>query len=75
MIAMNDDPVGLRVFSATKARDRAVLGDVITEWIRSHPDLELFDKVVLQSSDREFHCLTIVLLFRSRSNGGAVPER
>jgi hypothetical protein len=39
---------------------------VITEWIRSHPDLELFDKVVLQSSDREFHCLTIVILFRER---------
>jgi len=57
------DHIGVRVFSATKARDRAVLGDVITEWIRSHPEYRLFDKSVLQSSDTEYHCLTIVLFF------------
>lgn len=59
-----DEQLGLRVFSATKARDREVIGDAITSWIRSHPDYRLIDKVVLQSSDASFHCLTIVLLFR-----------
>ncbi|HEX5059170.1 MAG TPA: hypothetical protein VFV99_07405 [Kofleriaceae bacterium] len=60
---MNDLTVGIRVFSATKAKDRAGLGDVVTEWIRAHPQFEIFDRRVLQSSDSDFHCLTIVLLF------------
>ena len=55
--------LGLRVFSATRARERQVLGDVITDWIRGHPEHELHDKVVLQTSDSEFHCLTIVLFY------------
>lgn len=60
---MNGKLVGLRVFSATKARDRDQLGDAITTWIRSHPEYEVFDKVVLQSSDTEFQCLSIVLAY------------
>ena len=58
--------IGIKVFSATKARDREVLGDVITEWIRSHPDCEVFDKIVTQSSDAEFHCLAITVFYRPR---------
>jgi hypothetical protein len=56
--------LGLRVFSATRARDRLVLGEVITDWIRANPDYELVDKLVLQSSDAQFHCVTIVVFFR-----------
>ena len=63
---LDSEALGMRVFCATKARDRSQLGEVITEWIQSHPQVELVDKVVLQSSDAEFHCLTIVLLFRAR---------
>jgi hypothetical protein len=59
--------VGLKVFSATKARDRECLGETITDWIRDHPEYEIVDKVVTQSSDAEFHCLAITLLFRRRS--------
>lgn len=55
---------GLQVFSATKARDREVLGERATEWLRSHPEIEIVDKTVKQSSDREFHCVTIVLFWR-----------
>jgi hypothetical protein len=62
---MHEDSIGLRVFSATKARDRDVLGDIVTDWIRAHPECEVIDKLVLQSSDRAFHCLTIVLVFRN----------
>jgi hypothetical protein len=58
---------GVKVFSATKAKDRDLLGEAITEWIRSHPMLEILDKIVTQSSDSEFHCLTITLFYRDRS--------
>ena len=51
----------VKVFSATKARDRAELGERITDWLRENPDLRVADRVVTQSSDSEFHCLTITL--------------
>jgi hypothetical protein len=52
------------VFSATRARDREELGEVITRWLRANPTFQIVDKVVTQSSDREFHCLTITLFYR-----------
>jgi hypothetical protein len=55
---------GAKVFSATKAKERDELGEVITRWLAANPDVEIVDKVVTQSSDREFHCLTITLFFR-----------
>lgn len=59
-----DEQLGLKVFSATKAKDREVLGEVITRWIADHPKFEIIDKIVTQSSDREFHCLAITLFYR-----------
>jgi hypothetical protein len=58
---------GVRVFSATRARDREELGGVITEWIATHPELEIVSCDVRQSSDREFHCLTITFFYREVS--------
>jgi len=58
--------LGLKVFSATKARDRDLLGETITGWIRGHPEYEVFEKIVTQSSDAEFHCLAITVFYRSR---------
>jgi hypothetical protein len=58
---------GVKVFSATKAREREELGEVITRWLKANADVELVDKVVSQSSDNEFHCLSIVLFFRQKS--------
>ena len=55
--------IGVKVFSATKARDREQLGEQITEWIADHKDVEIFDKVVTQSSDAEFHCLSITIFY------------
>ncbi len=60
-----DGRVGLKVFSATKAREREVLGETITEWIRMHPEYEVFERIVTQSSDAEYHCLAITLIFRT----------
>ncbi|MDR0966893.1 MAG: hypothetical protein LBM75_10435 [Myxococcales bacterium] len=57
---------GVKVFSATKMREREELGDTITNWVKLHPDLEIVDYTVEQSSDSEFHCLSIVVFFRDR---------
>ena len=55
---------GVKVFSATKAREREDLGDHVTRWMRANPHIRVLEKVVTQSSDREFHCLTITLFYR-----------
>ena len=56
---------GMKVFSTTLARDRENMGENITKWRRENPNLEIVDKEVTQSSDKEFHCLTITFFFRS----------
>ncbi len=58
---------GVKVFSATKAREREEMGETITRWLRANTDLEVVDKVVSQSSDDEFHCLSIVFFYRQRA--------
>lgn len=58
---------GVKVFSATKAREREELGETVTRWIKSSPEIEVVDRVVSQSSDNEFHCLTIVLFYRQKA--------
>ena len=73
---------GVKVFSATKARDREVLGELVTEWLRdpAQAGVGVVDKAVRLSSDSEFHCLSVTLFFargaveqprRVRRNGGA----
>jgi len=54
---------GVKVFSATKARDRDELGTQVTRWCREHPERTIVDRVVLQSSDSEFHCLSVVVFY------------
>ncbi|RMG10103.1 MAG: hypothetical protein D6729_19905 [Deltaproteobacteria bacterium] len=57
---------GVKVFSSTLARDREVMGEQITKWLKQHPEIEVVDKVVTQSSDREFHCVTITIFYREK---------
>lgn len=57
---------GMKVFSTTLARDRENMGENITKWIVENPNLEIVDKVVTQSSDKEFHCLSITLFYRQK---------
>ena len=57
---------GMKVFSTTLARDREQMGDTITRWLADNANLEIVDKTVTQSSDKEFHCLTITLFYRER---------
>ena len=57
---------GMKIFSTTLARDREHMGDNITRWLKENPQVEVVDKVVTQSSDQEFHCLTITLFYQER---------
>lgn len=58
---------GAKVFSATRPADRGFLGERIAAWMGEHPEHEIVDKVVTQSSDREFHCIAITLFWRARA--------
>lgn len=60
---------GVKVFSATMASDRERLGERINQWLASNPRVEVVDKVVLQSSDAEFHCLSVTLFYREMVSG------
>lgn len=56
---------GVAVFSCTKREERDRMGERITDWLHGHPGIEIVDKVVTQSSDSEFHCLSITLFYRT----------
>jgi folate-dependent tRNA-U54 methylase TrmFO/GidA len=58
---------GVKVFSATMKNDRDRLGEDVTEWLRRHPNVEIVDKIVTQSSDSEFHCIAITLFYRDQA--------
>ena len=60
---MDDGRINLvKVFSVTKARDRDSIGERVMAWIAANPSAAILKTVVKQSSDRAFHCLSIVLL-------------
>src|SRR4051812_31815373 len=50
----------VKVFSATKSRDREKLGDRINDWLAANPTVQIVRTSVTQSSDAGFHCLTFV---------------
>ena len=52
----------VKVFTATRARDRESLGEAVTAWIAHNPDVRILKTFVMLSSDSEFHCLSIVLI-------------
>ena len=63
---MNPVFTGMKIFSTTLDRDREAMGVNITRWLHDNPQFEIVDKIVTQSSDKEFHCLTITLFYRER---------
>lgn len=62
---------GVKVFSATRARDRQELGASVTRWLKANSDLEVIDQVVVQSSDSEFHCLSMVVFYGLKRGASA----
>ena len=58
---------GVKVFSATKQKEREELGETITRWLNENlSKIEIVDKQVTQSSDSEYHCIAITLFYRKR---------
>ncbi len=66
---------GLKVFSATKMQEREVLGEKITDWLKSNPNIQVVDKIVTQSSDSEFHCLAITIFYQGELSANTSVDR
>ena len=58
---------GVKVFSATKAKEREELSENVSRWLKSNADLEIVDRVVRQSSDNEFHCYSLTLFYKPKT--------
>ena len=54
---------GVKIFSATMAQERENLGEKLTVWVREHPQCQVVDTIVTQSSDEAFHCLAITVFY------------
>ena len=52
----------VKVFSATKHKDRESIGEQVTNWIAAHPTVRVVKTFVALTSDDRFHCFSIVLL-------------
>ncbi len=65
---------GVKVFSATKAKEREELSDNVTRWLKANADLEIVNKVIRQSSDNEFHCYSLVLFYRTKQKPSRIPK-
>jgi hypothetical protein len=57
----------MEIFSATKHNERQALGEWITRWLDANPAVKLVGKTVTQSSDSQFHCLTIVVIYTGKA--------
>lgn len=55
----------VKVFSENRHKERNRVGEKITAWLAERPDLRIVRTEVSQSSDSEFHCLTITLFLTS----------
>lgn len=55
---------GIKVFSATMARDREQLGEKVTAWLQDNRGASIVDTVITQSSDSSFHCLSITVFYK-----------
>lgn len=52
----------VKVFSATRHTERNSLGETVTAWLEQ-TSVSVTDYKVLQSSDSEYHCLSIVIFY------------
>ncbi len=54
---------GVRIFSSSTDRDG--VGDRVTAWLLANPAFRVSEVVGRQSSDAAFHCLTIIVFYRT----------
>ena len=52
----------VKVFTATRHKERESLGDMVTRWIADNPGARVLKTFVTLSSDDRFHCMSIVLI-------------
>ena len=64
---------GVKVFAATMFKDREHLGERVTQWLAEHPELEVVDLKVTQSSDAAFHCITISVFYLETISSRVAP--
>jgi hypothetical protein len=55
---------GIKIFSATMMAAREQLGENVTAWIAENPQVMVTEFVVTQSSDSQFHCISICVFYR-----------
>ena len=54
----------VKVFSATKQRERDALGETVSRWLQERRgEIDIVDKMVSQSSDSEYHCIAISVFY------------
>lgn len=62
---MNFD--GVKVFSASMKRERETLSESVNAWLSEHKDkIDIAGTAVKQSSDNEYHCITIVIFYQHK---------
>lgn len=57
---------GLKMFSASKHADREKMGAEVTTWRQQNPNVAITEVRMLQSSDNEFHCVTIAIFYKNK---------
>jgi len=57
---------GMQIFSASKHEERGRLGEAVTAWRGRNPTLVITDVRLTQSSDNEFHCVTIAVFYKNK---------
>jgi hypothetical protein len=67
MIMALDGYEGVQVFTATMIEQRGRLGEHVTAWLHTHSDRVPVAVIVRQSSDNRFHCLSILVFWRTLS--------
>lgn len=61
-VAMPQPRIVVKVFSATMHKEREFLGEKVTDWLTvNHGKIEVDDIRTMQSSDNQFHCVTIIV--------------
>jgi hypothetical protein len=54
---------GVKVFSATLFADRERLGDEVSSWLASRPEVKVMQIVVTQSSDAASQCIAVTVFY------------
>lgn len=57
---------GMEIFSASKHEERSRLGQRVTEWRATNSTFVITDVRLTQSSDNEFHCVTIAIFYKTK---------